>query len=223
MSNLLLILSGELHNIRCYHFHVYSLTLAICICSTFLLNSWDICDTVIITVLKNVLSANFSIMSVVAQFWLISLLLTPHVFLPLCMPGVLWLDARHCQFPFLGTGCYGIPLNLLEFCSGVQLSDLLTVGSLWILLSWFLGSVILGLIISTTETRISWMSFPMTPELWVVQVQSGWGKRVQLPVLCEHQALFHDLFNSFFPWPQAVSSEAYPNHYSAECSRETRS
>ena len=43
-------------------------------------------------------------------------------------------------------------------------------------------------------------------------------------VLCgEHQALFQDLLKMFFPWPQALSSYGYPDHYSAEYLRETLS
>ena len=43
---------------------------------------------------------------------------------------------------------------------------------------------------------------------------------IQLLVLCEHQVVFHDLFKTFFPWPQALSSKGYPDHYSAEYLRE---
>lgn len=43
----------------------------------------------------------------------------------------------------------------------------------------------------------------MVNELQVVQ--SVWGDHT-VSVLYEHQALFQDLFKSFFPWSQVLSS-----------------
>ena len=48
------------------------------------------------------------------------------------------------------------------------------------------------------------MFFPMAQELG--GVHSVWGDQIQLLVLCEHQALHQNLFKTFFPWPQALSS-----------------
>lgn len=53
-----------------------------------------------------------------------------HMFLPLCMPGNFWLDARHHEFCLLGTGKFCIPPDIIDLCSQMQLSYLEIVISL---------------------------------------------------------------------------------------------
>ena len=43
------------------------------------------------------------------------------IFLPLCMSGDFWLDAKHCVFYLAGCLVFFIPINIMEFCSGIEL------------------------------------------------------------------------------------------------------
>lgn len=50
-----------------------------------------------------------------------------------------WLDSSHCKFYLLGAIYFYILINILEHCSGMQLSYLEAVWSLWILFYYLLG------------------------------------------------------------------------------------
>ena len=51
-------------------------------------------------------------------------LIMDHVFLLLCMPGNLYVDASHCKFYLLHTEYFYISISLIELCSGVQLCNM---------------------------------------------------------------------------------------------------
>lgn len=53
--------------------------------------------------------------------------------------GYLWRVARPCKVDLLGAEHFGIPVNSLQLCSGIQLGFLEKVWSIWVLLVYFVG------------------------------------------------------------------------------------
>lgn len=72
--------------------------------------------------------------------WLFFLIMG-HIFLIICLLGILDWMADIVNFILSGAGYFCIPINIFVLCSGMQLSNLQTVWSFRALLLWFVQKV----------------------------------------------------------------------------------
>lgn len=150
----------------------------------------NICHAVILTVVVT-LSANSNIR--VSFDWSVILLNMGYVFLLLC---------THGTFTFWGAGCFCIPKNTLQLCSGMQLICLETVWPFWVWFCDLLGRcetlLSLQLITSHFWGEIFLNTLPNIP--WIMFSNLAIGN------MCECQSLFMlILLDGSFSWLQQFS------------------